>query len=375
MFESFTAGALRAIRRAEARARERSGVSVEPIDIMAGLADEAESRAAVLLIEFGLDPRRLLEALGLEVEAPPDDPDGPGPMPLSPEARASLVDASSRARSLDRGQSVGTEHLLAGIIAEDGPIVDRLFGSGLEVAELREELARAEAAEGEPLPMADDIEPLELVEPGQAIDLGRILDASANRAREGLRVVEDYARFALGDPMLTRRIKDVRHRLGEAIRGPRPRPDAGRARHPRRRRHPHHDRLGAVEGGPPRRPDRQLQAGRRGAPVAGGIQQAPDRRLALGAVRGPPLRPLHPGEADADGDLGRAGRDSARSTADGPRRRPADARRPDLGRRRGPRRRRRGDPAPREGPGRPRVAGQGPRGPHPHGQGEAPGSS
>src|SRR5436305_8146825 len=61
--------------------------------------------------------------------------------------------------------------------------------------------------------------PLELGEPAQAAELARILDASANRAREGLRVVEDYVRFVLDDPGLTRRLKEVRHRLAEAARG------------------------------------------------------------------------------------------------------------------------------------------------------------
>ncbi len=67
--------------------------------------------------------------------------------------------------------------------------------------------------------MAEGIPPLELGEPGGGVDLARILDASANRAREGLRVVEDYVRFALDDPGLTRRLKEVRHRLAEAERG------------------------------------------------------------------------------------------------------------------------------------------------------------
>ncbi|MCA9231227.1 MAG: thiamine phosphate synthase [Planctomycetales bacterium] len=41
----------------------------------------------------------------------------------------------------------------------------------------------------------------------------RILDASTNRAVEGLRVVEDYVRFALDDGHLTRRVKELRHEL------------------------------------------------------------------------------------------------------------------------------------------------------------------
>jgi thiamine-phosphate pyrophosphorylase len=41
----------------------------------------------------------------------------------------------------------------------------------------------------------------------------RLLDANANRAREALRVLEDYARFALNDGPLSREIKNLRHEL------------------------------------------------------------------------------------------------------------------------------------------------------------------
>lgn len=43
----------------------------------------------------------------------------------------------------------------------------------------------------------------------------RILDASLNRAAEGLRVVEDYLRFAADNPYLTRETKELRHELAE----------------------------------------------------------------------------------------------------------------------------------------------------------------
>jgi thiamine-phosphate pyrophosphorylase len=45
----------------------------------------------------------------------------------------------------------------------------------------------------------------------------RILDAAANRAAEGLRVVEDYCRFVLDDRYLTTLVKEVRHHLGETL--------------------------------------------------------------------------------------------------------------------------------------------------------------
>ncbi|KPL03081.1 MAG: hypothetical protein AMJ90_04150 [candidate division Zixibacteria bacterium SM23_73_2] len=41
----------------------------------------------------------------------------------------------------------------------------------------------------------------------------RILDANLNRAREGLRVVEEVARFYLEDERLSKSIKSTRHRI------------------------------------------------------------------------------------------------------------------------------------------------------------------
>src|SRR5688572_4229197 len=49
-------------------------------------------------------------------------------------------------------------------------------------------------------------------------DVLRILDANANRAREALRVVEDYARFVLDDAGLCADLKQLRHDLTESLR-------------------------------------------------------------------------------------------------------------------------------------------------------------
>src|SRR4051812_49545220 len=57
--------------------------------------------------------------------------------------------------------------------------------------------------------MADD--PVELM------TVARALDACANRAREALRVCEDYCRFALDDPYLSRQLKELRHDLAAAL--------------------------------------------------------------------------------------------------------------------------------------------------------------
>ncbi len=45
----------------------------------------------------------------------------------------------------------------------------------------------------------------------------RVIDAAANRAREGLRVVEDFARMVLDDRFLTGELKSLRHGLQQAL--------------------------------------------------------------------------------------------------------------------------------------------------------------
>lgn len=45
----------------------------------------------------------------------------------------------------------------------------------------------------------------------------RVLDANANRAREGLRVIEDVARFEWNDPEIAGRCKDLRHRISQLL--------------------------------------------------------------------------------------------------------------------------------------------------------------
>ncbi|MDD5259983.1 MAG: thiamine-phosphate pyrophosphorylase [bacterium] len=46
----------------------------------------------------------------------------------------------------------------------------------------------------------------------------RILDANINRAREGLRVLEDVARFILNDRKTTARLRSCRHLLDQSAR-------------------------------------------------------------------------------------------------------------------------------------------------------------
>jgi thiamine-phosphate pyrophosphorylase len=52
------------------------------------------------------------------------------------------------------------------------------------------------------------------VDLSDSLSIERLLDANLDRAREGLRVLEDWCRFALQRPDLVVRLKDLRQRLG-----------------------------------------------------------------------------------------------------------------------------------------------------------------
>jgi thiamine-phosphate pyrophosphorylase len=220
MSEAYTAGVLRVLDRARYRALAAGDAAVQPLQVLASLADEEESRAAELLRSRGFSPSDLLRLLG-------EDPisedalvgGSPEPLPLDAEVRAILQDATVLARSADRSLLVSTEHLLGAILRTAADWLDPLRAAGLPLAAIVAELAEAPRLAAELLDLPPEIAPLELTAPSEAVDLGRVLDASANRAREGLRVIEDFVRFALDDRMLTRRLKDVRHRVDEAVRG------------------------------------------------------------------------------------------------------------------------------------------------------------
>jgi thiamine-phosphate pyrophosphorylase len=219
MIEGFTAGADRALKRAAGRARRRGDSLTTPADLLAALADEEESRASAWLAEAGILPSQLLRLLGVEDHSGSDAVEDDSTIPHALDLRAVLSDASVRARQLDRAVPVGTEHLLVAILASVPELSRQIEGLGVDPTLWIDRLRAESTGDLSPIPLDVDISPLDLGEPGLSTDLLRVVDASANRVREGLRVVEDYVRFVLDDASLSRRLKEVRHRFGEACRG------------------------------------------------------------------------------------------------------------------------------------------------------------
>jgi thiamine-phosphate pyrophosphorylase len=206
-----TPAAARALQSAQNWAMRHGAADVQPRHLLAGLVEEEEGRPAMLLAAAGLDGhalRRHLEA-GVSAQAQPAE----APLPLHPLAHEALGEARGLAVELSGERAVPTEALLLAILRVDRELLATLAGLGLDHARLERDLP---APHGEPLTLD---EPLELAEATDQVDTRRILDANANRAREALRVIEDYCRFSLDDAFLSLEAKQLRHDLQEALAG------------------------------------------------------------------------------------------------------------------------------------------------------------
>ena len=202
---------------------------VEPMDLLYALLADEESQAAVLLTRFGMTETARSEwvtaqsglagasesALSETVQESPVSQKITHSQPL----KMALADADLYLRAIDRSRPVGTEEILYGLISSNKEAAREVQKLVAEMDRLKNYFHRQTDEETEFLPLPEGCDPLVLIDSVETADIARIIDAASNRVREGLRVIEDYARFALDDPSLTRGLKDVRHRLKEAMTG------------------------------------------------------------------------------------------------------------------------------------------------------------
>ncbi len=199
-----------ALANAEACARHQGAAEVEPIHLLEGLLKEEEGRAASAFKEAGLDPAALagfFPGPAAEPTLVPDDI----PLPRSRATELVLRGATALARELSGERTTASEQVLLAVLEADEALRAALEARGLDWQRLQ---AAVRGTEAGPLPLD---EPLHLAEPDEQLTAARILDAAANRAREAVRVVEDYCRFVLDDALLTRELKELRHGLTEAL--------------------------------------------------------------------------------------------------------------------------------------------------------------
>ncbi len=138
------------------------------------------------------------------------DPGTPA-LQLHSDAWAALELARRLATELSGERTVASESLVLALLRTDAALRQRLEASGLKLQRLEAALAGSR----EPALIPD--EPLALADVTDLVHLDRILDAAGNRAREALRVLEDYVRFVLDDAYLTGELKCLRHDLTAAL--------------------------------------------------------------------------------------------------------------------------------------------------------------
>lgn len=209
MLPELTPAVARALEWAQRRAGHSGVTEVPPLYLLHALLAEEEGRATELVQAAGLDAPAFRASFAVADFSPSSEP--VPEIALHPRAHSALFAARELARELSGEGIVASEALLLALLRADETLPAELASFGLRLDDLEQHILsqRLLAPElGEPLRLSDTTEHM---------DTARILDACANRAREGLRVIEDYCRFALDDTFLSRTLKECRHELTTAL--------------------------------------------------------------------------------------------------------------------------------------------------------------
>lgn len=232
----FTPGAERALAAAAGYAGHEGSDELSPAMLdapamVAGLLAEPQCRGAIMLARHGIDTDRVCHRWRrLTPRWAPGDGPADVPARFAADAELSLQIAWQRMAEYEQLPVLATEHLLLGLVAAGHETSVWLRQQGLDADALETEIRQIYGHRSGPL----DVDELEPTPPGEEpgrrrtgpdrrrlkveqIPLLRMIDAAANRAREGLRTVEDYVRFVLDDRHLTDRCKQMRHRLAAAL--------------------------------------------------------------------------------------------------------------------------------------------------------------
>ena len=195
-----------AVERAEAAARSYAAQrddSIRLADWLLGLLREEWGRPAELVGSLGVDLETILGDLAGSA----------GSSPVAPDPSALFATARGYSLALRGDPDFTTDALLLAVIASDDDYRTQLSRSGLDSIRMEHAL-RGESIVAESVGI--EIEPFRVADVPDFTDAARIVDANLNRARESLRVLDDYARFLLNDAFLTGQFKRLRHRLAEA---------------------------------------------------------------------------------------------------------------------------------------------------------------
>lgn len=137
-----------------------------------------------------------------------------------------MTNVKKQVEESDIATETNSEHLLFGLLTTESNVATILQNHGLHPEMLTNANRTSTASEQEPVPIDFDIQWKQPTKPlstrnqfsthdQQAIL--RILDAAANRAREGTRVLEDFTRFLQNSSQLTEQLKNIRHEISQLM--------------------------------------------------------------------------------------------------------------------------------------------------------------
>ncbi len=195
--------------------------------LLFALASEVECRAAVILRALAIDPAAIVEHWP-QLRAVETSPSVAPTALFTAAVGESLAQVIGRLHDHPRPLSLATEHILLGLALAEHDVARWLVERGLDIIALEAEIHRRAGqqfidqplempAESPLLPVRATADIAAQPTDSERLAVYRLLDAAANRAREGLRVIEDYVRFALDDGLLTREWKQLRHDLTEVL--------------------------------------------------------------------------------------------------------------------------------------------------------------
>ncbi len=199
-----------ALRRALRFAQADGLTALEPSHLLRGLLAEDEGHCAALLRQAGFELASWAAKFSANAEATaPADLDE-GEWRVTAAVRHIFNLAREEISAIGEEGSLASDQVLLALLAESEDLRRQLEGHGLNYTALRQSTA-------EQLPPLVLDTPLLFEAPTEPIDAARIVDASANRAREALRVLEDHARLVMNDAFLSRQLKELRHGLTQAL--------------------------------------------------------------------------------------------------------------------------------------------------------------
>ena len=192
--DSLTEAARRAIEAAAILAVRNRAPEREPVHLLWALVLE-ESQAAEALKQVGVTRDRLRTISPLDLGEGLASSDSADQRPATPESdafRRVIANATQAASLRGRSSQIGTDDLLAALVSVASAASRVLLQLGVTSEKLALFTARFAGQPTEPIGVDFDIRWRDATEEDRTETL-RIIDAAANRAREGLRMLEDYA--------------------------------------------------------------------------------------------------------------------------------------------------------------------------------------